>query len=580
MPESRSAPAILLILCLATLTAYLPAMPGTWLWDDELYLAENEAVKSPQGLYHIWFTPAVSPNYYPMVFTSFWLEYRLWGSHPHGYHLTNVLLHCLNSILLYWILRKLGIRGGLFAAGLFALHPVHAESVAWIAERKDVLSSGFFLSAVLVWISTGEENSTGQNTFLARWRGAVVLVLFAMAMLSKTVTCTLPLVLLLLAWYRHSVDWRKEIKRLLPLFIVALALGLLTVWWESARLGAGEAAAHLTFPERCLAAGRIPWFYLSKILLPVGLMPIYPLWDLDAADLKQWLFPLLTGAVSLGLFMARNTWGKPLFGTWFYFLITLAPALGFIDFSTMNLSLVADHYQYLASIGPLVLVAALLSHPQLPKALTRGIMIVTLTSLTLLTWSHAKDYLGPETFWRHALEGNPGCWAVHNNLGVALANKGEYDRAVECYEEAARLRPCFGEPLVNIGNAFLARGKSQEAIAAYLRAMQADPECATAPYRLGRFYDEIGEPLKAEENLSQALKIKPRFPEALNSLGVLKAQRGDFLGAIQLFEQALEIRPLHVKAARNLEQAQADLELASPGIRPGTKEESRGTVNP
>ena len=568
MQPSRFASATLFLICLITLTVYLPAIPGTWLWDDDQYLAENEAVKNPKGLFHIWLTPSASPNYYPVVFTSFWLEYRLWGDHPQGYHLTNVLLHCANSILLYWILVRLRIRGGLLAAGLFALHPVHAESVAWITERKDVLSSLFFLGAILVWLTPNEGNRPG------RWREPAVLALFTAAMLSKSVTCTLPLVLLLLAWYRGETNLWRQLQRLLPLFIVGLALGLLTIWWESTRLGAGEAAAHLTFTERCLAAGRIPWFYISKIVLPVNLMPIYPLWDLDPQDLKQWIFPVLSGLVSVLLFVSRKSWGRPFFLAWFYFLIVLSPALGFIDFSTMNLSLVADHYQYLASVGPLVLVAALLFNTRMPGVVTGPLAVIILGIFGFLTWNHAKSYSGAETFWRHALQGNPGCWAVHNNLGVALAERGAYDEAIKLYGEAARLRPGFGEPLVNIGNALSAQGLTQEAIAAYQKAMADDPKCANAPYRLGRLYDQMGEASKAEESMVQALKIQPRFPEALNSLGVLKAQRGDLRGAIQAFERVLEIRPLHTKAARNLEQANEDLALVSSSIRSVTQEES------
>lgn len=580
MPDTRSAFVPLLLLCLATLTVYVPAIPGTWLWDDGLYLADNEEVKSPQGLYHIWFSPLATPNYYPVVFTSFWLEHHLWGDHPQGYHLTNVMLHCLNSILLYWILVRLGIAGALFAAGLFALHPVHAESVAWIAERKDVLSSLFYLGAVLVWLIPGCPNNVVQTTFWTRWRQPMILFLFCAAMLSKTVTCTLPVVLLLLAWYCGTASWWKEIRRLLPLFVVGLALGLLTVWWENVRLGAGMAAAHLTFPERLLAAGRIPWFYLWKLFLPVGLLPIYPLWDLNPADYKQWLFPCLSGVASLVLWVARNSRGKPFFAAWAFFLITLAPALGFVDFSTMDLSLVADHYQYLASIGPLVLVAALLASLRVSLLLKNSLMVTVLGVLAYLTLAHAWDYRSAETYWRHALSGNPGCWAVHNNLGVALAEKGDYDGAIACYEEAIRLRPGFGEPIVNIGNIQLARGLVQEASATYLRAMREDPACANAPYRLARLYDQMGQDSKAEEYLGQTLKIRPRFAEALNSLGVMKAQRGDYQGAVQVFERVLELRPLHAKARRNLEQARMDLERAASQSQSSTKEESGGHSTP
>jgi tetratricopeptide (TPR) repeat protein len=560
-------------------------MRGGFLWDDDQYVSQNSAVHDIDGLKRIWLDPASSPNYYPLVFTTFWMEYRLWGQQSSGYHLTNVLLHAACAALVFWVLLRLQVPGAFLAAGIFALHPVQVESVAWIAERKNVLSGLFFLLALAAWVRFLETRRHAHYLW--------VCAAFLAAMLSKTVACTLPAVLLLVTWYRGPGTWKRELVRMLPLFAGALIFGLLTIWWEKEKLGAAEAASGLSFLDRLLAAGRIPWFYLWKLVWPADLLAIYPQWNLDPGDWTQYLFVLAAAGLLLMPWVLRKRLGNGPFVCSVYFLIVLGPALSFIDFSTMDLSLVADHYQYLASLGPIVLFAGIAASLGSKKTAVAGVpleWLVFLLPLGLLTAYQAGFYKSAETLWRHTISGNPQCWAAHNNLGVALSADGEdllqdarelkaarkseeaaqakatanqkFEQAIEAYEDAARLKPGFGSPIVNIGNALIHLGKPDEAIKAYERAFEAEPGSSLAHFKLGRLYSDLRRPAESVVHLKKALELKPRYPEALNSLGVVAAQQGNFEDAAAYFEQVLQIHPYHKNAIQNLAYAREDLDSA------------------
>lgn len=568
----------ILFIFLATLASYYPVMwKGDFIWDDGQYVTGNQTLKDPDGLSQIWLEPSSSPNYYPMVFTTFWVEYRLWRDDPRGYHLTNVLLHAVNAILVLIVLVRLKVPGALVAAAVFAVHPVHVESVAWIAERKNVLSGFFFLAGVLSWLRFLETRSW--------WQYLCLVVCFLGAMLSKTVVCTMPVVLLLLAWYRDPTLWKREILPMIPLFAISLVFGVATIWWERERLGAQEAAYGLSMMDRFLAAGRIPWFYLWKLIWPANLFAIYPRWNLDPTDWKQYLFPLASAALPVVPWLFREKWGRGVFTAVACFIVMLGPAMGFIDFSTMDLSLVADHYFYHASIGLIALAGALVALVRSRLNLSWEVKstqvgaTACLAALGLLTWRQTWVYQDSEALWRHALSGNPNCWAVHNNLGDAIESKAherledalkmgdqeaakaaraQFPEAIAHYEEAARLNPGVDGPLVNIGNAQLNEGQSDEAVQSYHRALAAHPKSSLAYYKLGRLYHSNGKEIEAEENFKKAVDIRPRYVEALNSLGVLEAQRKNFEMAVGYFQRVLEINPNHKNARENFFLAQID----------------------
>ncbi len=347
----------------ATCVAYYPALHGEFLWDDDAHVTKPE-LRSLRGLHRIWFEayrvgpagqllPGATQQYYPLLHSAFWLEYHLWGTSALGYHLANLALHCAAVCLIYLILRKLNVPGALLAAGIFALHPVQVESVAWITEQKNTLSAVFYLSAMLVYLHF--DRSRTPDAYIA------AVVLFVLGLLSKTVTATLPAALLVIFWWqRGTLSWKRDVLPLLPLFALGAVAGLFTAWIERNLIGAQGAPFDLTFVQRCLLAGRVVCFYLGTLIWPSNLIFIYPRWPIDPAKLRAWLFPLAAITTTVVLFMLRHRWRAPLAG-WLFFVGTLFPVLGFFNVYPFVFSYVADHFQYLSCLGMIVLSAAALA---------------------------------------------------------------------------------------------------------------------------------------------------------------------------------------------------------------------------
>ncbi len=254
-------------------------MHGGFIWDDDDYVQDNPTLRSLAGLGQIWFQPGATRQYYPLVHTTYWLEYRLWGLDPTGYHVVNVILHALSAVVVWRILSRLQVPGAWAAAALFALHPVHVESVAWITERKNALSGAFYLSAAWAYLRY-------EAARRPRWYGAA-LVLFAAALLSKTVTCTLPAALLLVLWWKGQTPMRRPAVALGPFFVLAVAMSAVTVWMERHSVGAWGPEWDLSLVERGLIAGRALWFYAAKLLVPLDLAFIYLRWAIDATAIWQ-----------------------------------------------------------------------------------------------------------------------------------------------------------------------------------------------------------------------------------------------------------------------------------------------------
>jgi hypothetical protein len=339
-------------------------------------------------------------QYYPLVHTSFWLEYHLWQLDPFGYHLVNVLLQAVNAILLWRVLEKLQVRGAWLAAAIFAIHPVHVESVAWISERKNLLCGAFYLSSLLAYLrfrplgtvprgsaerQAGETPAPLRNqpveNRLGRWYW-LALALFVGAMLSKTVACTLPVTILVVTWWKRGSIKQRDLGLVTPFLAVGAALGFVTVWVEIYRTGASGAGWSFTSFDRVLIAGRALWFYAAKLLWPENLTFIYPRWTIDAGDWRQWMFPLGAALVALALWAMHRRIGRGPIAAAAFFIITLGPALGFFNVYPMRYTFVADHYQYLASIGLIVAVVAAGARMFQERALR---MTVSLAVLGLLS---------------------------------------------------------------------------------------------------------------------------------------------------------------------------------------------------
>ena len=425
--------AALLVCC--TLLAYWPALEGGFLWDDAAHVT-RPGLRSLDGLWRIWSDLSATQQYYPLLHSAFWIEYRLWGDAMLGYHLTNVLLHAAAAFLVMLIVRRLGLAGALPAALVFALHPVCVESVAWVSEQKNTLSAVFYLSAALLYLRFDRTRRRSQYLMAT--------ALFVMALLSKTVTATLPAILLVVFWWqRGRLDWKRHVQPLVPWFALGAAAGLLTAWVERKFVGAEGPDFALTLVERFLVAGRAIWFYLGKLVWPANLTFIYPRWRVTSAEWWQYLYPLGALAVLAALCMLARKRRGPLAGA-LIFGGTLFPALGFLNAYPFIYSYVADHFQYIASLGIIIPVVSGLASVVRPGARRFAAVgaCAVLAALGTLTWRQCGMYRDIETLFQETLKRNPECWAAHYNLGVLIGGTpGRTEEAIQHYRETTRLKP-------------------------------------------------------------------------------------------------------------------------------------------
>ena len=536
-----------LALLLVTFLAYLPAIEGEFIWDDDDYVRDNHTLRSLEGLGRIWFELGATRQYYPAVHTSFWLEYQLWGLNPTGYHIVNILLHTLVAALLWLVLRKLAVQGSWVAAAIFALHPVHVESVAWITERKNVLSGVLYLGAAwtyLHWSLAGY----GKRHFYP-----LSLLLFVGALLAKTVTCTLPAALLLVLWWQRGRLGADDWRRLVPFFALGIGFGLLTLWMEKTSVGAWGQEWELSLIERFLVAGRALWFYAEKLVWPLSLSFVYPRWHLDGGAWEQYLFPLAALLVAAGLWRGRQWWGRGPLTAVLFFAGTLFPALGFFAVYPMRYSFVADHFQYLASIGLIVLATAAAARLEWAwNRLGKGLIVVFLLVLSSLTWRQAAVYLDLETLWRDTIRKNPAAWLAHNNLGNVLKQKGQLNAALDHFRQAAHLKPDAARIQVNIGDVLAALQRSDAALDHYHKALELDPGYLKGYVNLGNALYGQGHLDKALHYYRRAVEINPHFAEAHNNLGSALVQKRQLRQALTHYRKAVEINPQFAAAHKNL----------------------------
>jgi len=578
-----------LLLVISTFVAYQPVWRAGFIWDDDDHLTANPAMTAPHGLRMIWSSLAVS-RYYPLTLTTFWIQRRVWGLNPLPYHLVNVALHAINGVLVYFVLRRLRIPAAWLAAMLWVLHPVNVESVAWVTELKNAQSGVFFFLALLCFL---QGNAAPQR----RWY-VMSLVCGLAALVSKPSTVVLPLVLLLCVWWQRGSWRRADILRIAPFFILALGMSALTVIEQRGQvLKAGTTEWSLGIPERLVIAGKAIWFYAVKVVWPMHLTFIYPRWEVDTTHPASWV--PLAGVVAVGVVLWRHRslpWCRAaMFGGGF-FIVALAPVLGFFDVFYFHYSFVADHFQYLASIGLAALVASAGTvmcgrAPRWAKPFGPVAAAVALLALGALTWKQARIYQDAQTVWQDTIAKNPKCWMAHlhiglyqlglgnareamgqdklalrlkpdyaeahNNLAIVLARMGKLQEAIEQWEQALQLKPNFAEAHNNLGAALMRQGRPQEAIGHYEQALRLKPDYAEAHNNLGNALFRLGEVQEAIEHWQQALRIKPDYADAHYNLGIALEQTGKIQEAIQHYEQALRIQPDFVQAQSNLARARA-----------------------
>ncbi len=540
----------LAVLCVL---AYYPAIHGGFLWDDEAHVTKAE-LRPAAALGRIWFELGATQQYYPVLHSAFWVEHRLWGDTAAAYHWLNLLLHATAAGLLVRVLQRLAIPGAWLAGLVFALHPVGVESVAWISEQKNTLSAVFYLLAVLAYLRFDEARGDAAPSAASpapdrAWRTyALATVFFVLAILTKSVTATLPAALLVLAWWRRgALSWRRDVAPLLPWFALGIAAGLCTAWVERKFIGAAGTAYDLNALQRCLLAGRVVWFYLGKLLWPAQLSFVYPRWTIDAAAAWSYAGGLAALAVLAGLWRLRHRSRGPLAGALF-FGGTLFPALGFFNVYPFIYSYVADHFQYLACLGVIVPVAAglTLALAARPAWARRAIPAALVGVLGLLTWRQAHDYRDNVTLYRATLARNPGAWMAAYNLGMELAARGETDAAIASYRAALHLRPGYAEAHGNLGMALLAQpDKKAEAIAQLETAVRLKPELWQAENNLANTLATMpGREDEAIQHYQAVLRQHPEKAEIQMNLGIALLGRANRqVEAIGHLESAVRTNP-------------------------------------
>jgi tetratricopeptide (TPR) repeat protein len=518
------------------LLAYLPAFHAGFIWDDDHHLTHNPNIVGTGGLRGIWTSSAAT--YYPLALTSFWLQHALWGLRPLPYHLVNVLMHAVCAILLRRVLLQLnaGSATAWLGAVLWALHPVQTESVAWITELKNTQSGLFYLLAVLLFLKW--RSRPGKLLYLS------FLLCSVLALLSKTSTVMLPVVLVLCGWWLDR-GWKwQTLKSLAPLFLISAAGGFWTIWEQKFHSGAVGAEWAQTLRERVAVAGDSVWFYLSKIAWPHPLIFLYPRWGIDTHVVWSFLPTALAVAALFLLWRFREKMRPAFFGL-AYFVVSLFPVLDFFDVYFFRYSFVGDHFQYLATIGPLALTGgAIVWVTERWRAEMRWLVYGSLIVLLgVLTAAHTTIFRDDETLWRDTIAKNPDAWLAYNNLAAIYLDRGDTASATAELEAALNVRPHYTEAQANLGNILFDAGRYDEAINHFEVALQGDPNYRRIQDSLGVSLMMSGRIDEGIEHIRRALEIDPNDSTAHDNLAIAFRRKGNMDEAMVEFKEAVRVNP-------------------------------------
>jgi len=539
---------------------YMPVFRAGWIWDDDYYIWNNPTLRTFSGLLSIWCEPLSTPQYYPLVHTTYWLEYRLWGAWPVSYHAVNVVLHAASSLVLWRVLARLGVPAAGLGAALFAVHPVGVESVAWATERKNTLSMLLALGSLAFWLRHRQAAPVSPGPGGWYW---LSLACFGAALLSKTVTVTLIGAILVIEWWRHGRVSAKDIREILPFVLLGLPLAAFTVWLEKNHVGASGTEWHLAPAERILVAGRAICFYFGKLIWPDPLVFFYPRWRLDEKNPLQWLFPIgvLVALAVLWQFQRRvgGPMGRGPLAVMLLFCGLLFPALGFFDVYPFRYSFVADHFQYHASAAMLAGVAAFVGVLAERMRWGRAFAFATvplLLGLGILTSLYSRKFHDEETLYRDVLAKNPAAWAARNNLGRFLSDSGRLEESEAVYREllARDDLPPWPHDLAtfhhNVGVTLERQRAFEEAESEYRQAIRIDPRYAKPRNNLAKLLADTDRHSEAVEvyrellDLDRDLKLDPRSrSKHLLNLGTVYAEQARWPDAEKVFRDATRLDP-------------------------------------
>ena len=612
-----------LLLIALVFIAYTRVFNAGFIWDDESHLIQNPCIIGPLGLKEIW--TSTRAVYYPLVLTTFWTLHKFVGLNPVPYHVLNVLMHAGSAVLLWRVLRQLNIRGAWLGAALWALHPIMVQSVAWVTELKNTQSCLFYLLSIFCFLKWQEQPRMTRTTRMAdirkqagalskapqwrlrncrwlvssarQWPFALSLVFFILATVSKPSTVMLPVVLALCVWWRRGrIEWR-DVAALAPFALISAIASVWTIWEQKFHAGAIGAEWTQTWPERLIIAGRAIWFYLGKLIWPHPLIFIYPRWEINSSQLIAYL-PLLAALTGLlALWLTRAKWSRSVFFAAAYYVVSLFPVLGFFSVFFFRYSFVSDHFQYLASMGPLALAGAAITEgcsrlavSRRPSALAmerRQSAVATtfhastliwksslvpvifcglfLLGLGVLTWQQTAVYHDLISLYTGTLARNPGCWMAHYNLGIVLRDQGETDQAITHYRQAVALRPNYAEAHYNLGRLLVQKGQLDDAIAHYKKALEINPADAEAHNNLGVTLFGSGRVDDAIAHYQKAVTIQPDYADASCNLANALLSKDDLDGAIARYSACLALSP---------NQAEPQYNLASALLRMGRTDEA------
>jgi tetratricopeptide (TPR) repeat protein len=530
-----------------------------FIWDDDGHVT-RPALQGLSGLGRIWTQLGATQQYYPVLHTAFWLEHRAWGDAPGPYHVANILAHsvaaCLLALLVESLLaieptgafRTLGSRwlAAWGTAFLFALHPMGVESVAWISEQKNTLSAVFAVGSAVVYLRSGR---SGRG-----WEYPAASLLFVAAILTKSVTVTLPAALLVLLWWREGRLDRRDIARLVPWLVVGAAVGCVTAWVERTYIGANGVSFTMSAATRAALAGRIAWFYATTWTWPKGLLFVYPRWSMDGS-FREWVGTVgVLGVIGFGLVLRRQNRG--LLAAALLFLGVLFPALGFFNVYPFVFSYVADHFAYLATA---VLDAALaigvagwmLRDNRRLAAVYLCLFAALAAACAVATFRDARPYVSAEALYRRTLVGNPDAWLAQGNLGTILLDRGAIPEAIEHLKQARALNPLYAEPANNLANAYSRQHDWNDALPLYAEAVRLRPTYVDAYLNWGNALSETGHYAEAIERYRSALALRPDSAKAYYQLGNAYGNSGDLDSAIAAYARAATLNPAYPEAEAN-----------------------------
>ncbi|HSQ31260.1 MAG TPA: tetratricopeptide repeat protein [Gemmatimonadaceae bacterium] len=556
--------AIALALAAITIVLYLPVRHYPFIgFDDPGYVTDNGRVKGGLTLDAVrWaITAGYFANWHPLTWISHMVDVQLFGMNAGAHHVTNLALHVTNTLLLFGVLyRMTGALGrSATVAALFAVHPTHVESVAWVSERKDVLSTLFWM--LTLWAYWAYTRKPGLGRYL------LVAVSFALGLMAKPMLVTLPCALFLLdVWpLRRAVlgespraVWLRLIYEKLPLLALAAASSVITFVVQR-NSGAVESLTILPIPIRISNAILAYWGYIEKLVWPSGLALLYPYPKNIYVGSVLLVLALL---IAITVVVARAARSRPyLLIGWLWFMGTLVPVIGIVQVGKQPM---ADRYTYLPSIGLFIMLAwgltELLQRARAPKALAAALSVGAVAMFAVVASAQVERWQSSIDLWEHTIAVTGDNYLAENNLGWDLAQANRSAEAIPHYEASIRLSPRFVGGHTNLALALVAVGRYEEAVAQYKYALQIEPKNYLVHGNLGFALSHLGRLDDAVSEFDEAIRLKSDYVEALNGLGLALARKGDIDGAIRNYNEALRYMPKFPEAHNNLGAA-----LASQG---------------